>query len=82
MNDDKINFMRDTTLFSNWSKSLIRTTIKQLRPVKYTKGREVVTQNKANPFLYIIVNGQFKLTIKMCKPYDEEADSQQKKHML
>ena len=42
LNDDKINFMRDTTLFSTWSKSLIRTTIKQFKSVKYPKGRQIV----------------------------------------
>ena len=77
LGDDKINFMREMTLFANWSKSLIRSTINQLKIMKCTKGREIVTQNKPNPYLYIIAKGQFKVTIKVVKPYDGEAESNQ-----
>ena len=43
LGDDKITFMRGTTLFANWSKSLTRSTINQLKVMKCTKGREIVT---------------------------------------
>ena len=82
LGDDKIAFMRGTTLFANWSKSLTRSTINQLKVMKCTKGREIVTQNMPNPYLYIIAKGQFKVTIKIRKPYDGEAESNQKKAIL
>ena len=41
-----------------------------------------MTQNTANPLLYLIAEGQLKLTIKMRKPFNKDTESQQKKRIL
>ena len=82
LNDENINFLREMPLFKNWSKALTRNTKNQIKALHCTKGHLVVSQNMANPYLYILAKGQVKVSVRMRKPYDDALETQQKKELL